>query len=119
MSKTGKVWGTTETVIATPLFEMHRLSIKPMHRCSLHMHRRKWNAFLVTKGRLFIDVVKTDYPLIDTTELGPGDVMAAPPGEHHRFRTGPEGCEGFEMYYPEALSEDIDRKDHGGPVEAE
>jgi mannose-6-phosphate isomerase-like protein (cupin superfamily) len=117
MSITGKVWGTTEDMISDPLFECHRLVIKPMFRCSLHVHRTKWNAFIVTKGRLFIEVVKNDYPLVDVTELGPGQVMKVRPGEHHSFRTDEEGCEGFEVYWPNHLSEDIDRKDHGGPVE--
>lgn len=114
--KTGKVWGTTELMKATPLFELHALTIKPMHECSLHVHRRKVNGFLVTKGRLFIDVVKNDYPLTDTTELKAGEYTEVRPGEHHRFRTGREGCEAFEIYYLDALSEDIERKGHGGPI---
>lgn len=113
---TGKVWGTTEVVLATPLFELHKLTVKPNMQCSLHVHRRKWNAFVVVSGRLFIDVVKNDYALTDVTELGPQQVTTVRPGEHHRFRTGAEPCEAFEMYYVDALSEDIDRKDHGGPV---
>lgn len=116
--KTGKVWGTTETMIETPLMELHRLSIMPHHQCSLHVHRRKWNAFIVMSGVLYIDVVKNDYPLTDTTELRAGEVMAVRPGEHHRFRTGSEPCEAFEVYYPDGLSDDIERKDHGGPIVA-
>lgn len=112
----GKIWGTTEPVIITPLFEKHKLSIKPGHQCSLHVHRRKWNSFSVISGRLFIDVIKNDYSLTDVTELGPGDTTTVRPGEHHRFRTGPEGCEAWEEYYPDALSDDIERKDHGGPT---
>lgn len=115
----GKIWGTTECVLQTPFIEVHRLIIKPNHKCSLHVHRRKWNAFLVTKGTLFIDVVKTDYALTDTTTLKPGpgrDTTTVKPGEHHLFRTGKEACEAFEIYYPDTLSDDIDRKGHGGPV---
>lgn len=116
--KTGKVWGETELVLSSPVCELHRIKIRPMHQCSLHVHRRKWNCFIVMTGRLFVDVMKNDYPLTDVTELGPGDVISVPPGEHHRFRTGEEPCEAFEIYYPDTLSEDIDRKDHGGPVPA-
>lgn len=117
MSITGKVWGTTEIVLSTPLIEIHKLTIKPRHRCSLHVHRHKCNAFLVTSGRLFIDVTKNDYPLTDITELKAGELMTVPPGEHHQFRTGDDPCEAFEIYYPEALSEDIVRKDYGGTVD--
>lgn len=113
----GKVWGVTELLLQSPHVEVHRLTIKPKHRCSLHVHRTKWNAFLVLSGRLFIDVVKQDYPLTDVTELGPGDLMTVKPGEHHQFRTGAEPCKAIEFYYPDQLSEDIERKDHGGPVE--
>lgn len=113
---TGKAWGSTECVLATPLIEIHRITIKSKHECSLHVHRKKSNAFLVTKGRLFIDVVKNDYPLTDTTELRPGDMTTVRPGEHHKFRTGTQSCEAFEIYYPDVLSEDIERKGHGGPI---
>lgn len=70
---------------------------------------------MVLKGRLFIDVAKNDYKLTDVTELQPGEWMTVRPGEYHKFRTGVIGCVAFEIYYPEPLSEDIQRKGHGGP----
>lgn len=112
----GKVWGATQAEIETPLFAAHRLFIKPNHQCSLHKHNRKWNAFLVLSGRLFIDVCKNDYDLVDTTELDAGGMTSVRPGEHHRFRTGSEPCVAFEFYYPDTLSDDIERKGCGGPV---
>lgn len=112
---TGKVWGTTERQIAMPLFEKHLLRIKPLHRCSLHRHHRKWNSFTVIQGVLFIDVVLPDRK-IDTTKLCIGETTTVPPGVFHRFRTGDGPCVATEEYYPEALSEDIDRMDQGGPV---
>jgi len=114
--KNGKVWGETETLLATPLVEVHALRIEPNKRCSLHKHDFKWNAFYVTRGTLFIDVEKNNYALTDVTTLGPGDLMTVKPGEYHRFRTGDEPCEAIELYYPEPLSEDIIRKDVGGAV---
>lgn len=113
---TGKIWGTTERQIAMPLFEKHLLRIKPKHRCSLHKHHCKWNAFTVISGVLFIDVV-LENKAIDTTVLGPGESTTVPPGVYHRFRTGDEPCIATEDYYPETLSEDIQRMDQGGPVE--
>lgn len=116
MTVDGKVWGSTRVAISTPFFESHELKIKPNMQCSLHVHHHKWNAFRCVSGRLFIDVVKNSYPLTDVTELGPGDWHRVRPGEYHRFRTGDEPCEAIEVYYPEMLSDDIERKDHGGPV---
>ena len=115
---TGKDWGTTQCCLATPLVEFHRISILPMHQCSLHVHRRKANAFIVLSGELMIDTVKDDRTT-DTTVLGPGEFTTVGPGEFHRFRTGPAGCECIEVYYLEQLAEDIERRGRGGPVEAE
>lgn len=115
--KVGKVWGTTECKLSTPFVHGELLHIKPWHQCSLHVHRRKRNAFMVVKGRLFIDVVKNDYPLTDTTELGPGEITDVAAGEHHRFRTESQSCVCFEFYHPEPMSDDIERKGHGGKIE--
>lgn len=116
MALVGKAWGSTEVLLLTALIEIHRLKIKPNSRCSLHKHEFKWNAFHVTSGKLKIEVHKNDYNLVDTTELGPGDLTTVRPGEFHRFITGDEPVEAIEIYYPETLSSDIVRKDCGGAV---
>jgi len=113
MSKFGKVWGSTEVLLKSPLLEIHRLTIHPNSECSNHAHQFKWNAFFVMSGRLSIVVEKTDYPLTDVTELGPGEFTTVRPGEYHKFRSGSEPVQAIEIYYPETLSEDIVRKDHG------
>lgn len=110
----GKVWGTTECILALPTCEIHRLQIKPYSYCSMHRHGRKWNAFYVVSGELVIEVEKTEYDLVDATKLKPGMSATVRPGEFHRFRTGAQGCEALEIYYLDALSEDIERRDHGG-----
>lgn len=102
-------------ILATPFVEIHRLAILPFSQCSLHLHERKWNAFYVRKGTLYIDVRKNDYKLTDTTVLGPGDLTSVKPGEFHRFRTGEEEVEAIELYYPDSLSEDILRETCGVP----
>ena len=110
----GKIWGKTEVLLKTPMVEIHRLTINPNSRCSLHAHQFKWNAFYVSTGKLTIETHKNDYALTDNTDLHPGDLMTVKPTEYHRFVTGPEGMTGIEIYYPEPLSEDIIRKDVGG-----
>src|SRR5579864_505755 len=108
-----KVWGTTELLVATPMFEMHRLRVKPKHRCSFHVHRFKHNAFYILSGELFIDSAKRDFDEPISVRLGPGDVATLTPGVHHQFRTGAKPCIALEMYYTEALSEDIIRMNVG------
>jgi mannose-6-phosphate isomerase-like protein (cupin superfamily) len=89
--KSGKVWGETALLLANPFVEVHRLKVRPQHRCSMHVHARKANAFLVLRGRLFVDVRKKDYDLTDVTDLRAGEHTIVPAGEWHRFRTGREG----------------------------
>jgi len=110
----GKVWGTTKLLLRTPFVEIHELVVLPGSRCSMHLHSHKWNAFYVLEGELHIEVEKKGYPLTDTTVLRAGDICTVPPGEYHRFvTTGQAGCKALELYYPEQLSEDITRRDHG------
>jgi len=112
--KSGKVWGETTTLLKTPFVEVHKLSIRSNSACSLHKHERKWNAFYVEHGRLFIEVHKLAYDLVDLTELAPGEITTVAPGEYHRFFTrGGPTVECLEIYYPEPLSDDIIRKTVG------
>ena len=112
--RTGKIWGVTELMLKTPFLEVHRLTILPNMQCSMHKHNFKHNCFIVVEGHLSIETKKLDYALTDVTELDPEDFTTVKPGEYHRFRSGPEGCTAFEMYYCEPLSEDIIRADVGG-----
>ena len=119
MTALEKIWGTTEPLVQTPMFEMHRLTIKPGFRCSLHVHKYKWNAFFVIFGDLFIDLVTGDLgaPVV-VERLGPGGFTTVAPGVHHQFRTEADGpvTSALEMYYIEPLSEDIVRRNVGGPA---
>ena len=113
--KAGKVWGETIVLLATPVLEVHRLKITPNSFCSLHRHHGRWNAFVVTSGRLLVEVHQQAYDLVDVTELRPGDLATVEPGLLHRFRTAAEGAECLEIYYPVVLgATDIERQDVGG-----
>lgn len=114
----GKAWGHTRVLLQRPTIEMHRMSIAPNYRCSMHKHCHKWNAFLVISGTLTIFVRKNDYPLEDKTRLGPGEIMEVAPGEFHRFESGEDPVDALELYYLEPLSDDIVREDCGGAVNA-
>jgi len=111
----GKVWGDTTVLIQTPVSELHKINAKAGFRCSEHKHAHKWNGFYVISGVLEIHVRKNDYALTDVTTLRAGDFTTVRPGEYHWFYCT-EDCVALELYYPELLSEDIQRRDHGGPV---
>ena len=115
-AKTEKVWGTTEALIVTPMFEMHRLIIKPWHRCSMHTHRFKHNAFYGLEGHVFIDTEINSPTSGQRYELSKGNVFTIAPGVAHQFQTASAWCVMLEMYFTEPLSEDIIRRNVGGPV---
>lgn len=100
---TEKPWGTTELVIDSPIMTAHRLNIVKGGYCSFHHHYRKWNGFVVIKGFLRIIL-----PSVPDRLLGPGDVAAVGPGIRHRFFAETE-VECMEWYWPDTLSEDIER----------
>lgn len=116
MTPTEKIWGTTESLLCTPMFEIHRLVIKPMHRCSLHLHRFKHNAFYVLSGALYIDEVASDFAPVETKMLWPNELYTIGPGIHHQFRSGFAPCTALEMYFTESLSEDIIRRNVGSAL---
>lgn len=112
-----KIWGTTYPLVLDQTFEMHRLRIKPWHRCSEHLHQFKHNAFYVLAGVLFVDTWLDGRH--EEKILGPGEHYTVAPGVRHQFRTGPIDCVCLEMYYPDpggpVLSEDIHRFNEGAP----
>lgn len=110
---TGKVWGDTSVLIQNSNVELHKINVKAGFRCSEHKHEHKWNGFYVISGVLEIHVAKNDYDLTDVTTLRAGDYTSVRPGEFHWFNCI-EDCVALEVYYPEALSEDIVRRSVGG-----
>jgi len=109
----GKVWGTTEPLLVTPMVEVHRIKTNKGFKCSEHMHQFKWNGFYCISGGVKIHVRKNNYDLTDVTVLGPNDFTSVKPGEYHWFESVLDSVL-LEIYYPEAISEDIVRKSVGG-----
>jgi mannose-6-phosphate isomerase-like protein (cupin superfamily) len=114
--KNGKVWGTTEPLLVTPMIELHRIKVKPRMKCSIHQHERKWNMFYCVNGIINIHVRKNAYDLVDVTKLIPGEYTSVKPGEYHWFETQLNDAEVLEIYYLEPITEDIVRETVGGLV---
>lgn len=110
---TQKIWGETQALIVTPMFEMHRLKIEQWARCSFHVHRFKSNAFYVICGELYLDTAHADFEPHLTILLRAGEYYTIDPGVHHQFRTEHEPVHALEMYFTEPLSEDIIRYNVG------
>jgi len=112
--KAGKVWGSTEQLLMTPMIEVHRILIEPNSYCSMHKHEFKWNMFYVISGELEIHVRKNDYKLIDITTIRDGEWTSVRPNEFHMFKTLDSPVEALEIYYLEPIKNDIVRESVGG-----
>ena len=110
--KAGKVWGETRSLLQNPVVEFHRIEVNKGGECSTHKHSHKWNGFYIENGELEVHVYKNDYELGDKTILYSGDFMSVKPGEYHLFKAN-ENTLAFEIYWPELLSEDIQRRSVG------
>lgn len=113
MIKSGKVWGTTQQILANGVLEFHRIEIDAHSHCSKHLHEFKWNGFYVEQGKLLIRVWKNNYELVDETILDAGDFTAVAPGEYHQFEAL-ENTIAFELYWAEFSHNDIKRVSVGG-----
>ena len=65
----GKIWGSTELILANSSLEFHRIDYKKGGVCSKHKHEWKWNGFYVMSGEMKIRVWQKDYDLVDETIL--------------------------------------------------
>lgn len=110
----GKAWGTTETVLATPFCEVHRIEVVSGGHCSWHHHERKVNVFVLLSGALRIETEDASgSAYADLSEVGA--LVTVGVGVKHRFVNIFTGtARVLELYYPEGLSEDIIRASIGG-----
>lgn len=111
----GKIWGTTESLLVTPMIELHRIFVNPDMKCSEHKHQFKWNGFYCVSGSIEIHVRKNDYDLTDVTILEPGMFTTVAPNEYHWFQTSKDSAQVLEIYYVEPIGSDIVRRTVGGP----
>jgi len=111
-AKEGKVWGTTQTLINSPVVEVHRIIINKDGYCSQHTHQSKINAFYVISGELEVQRWK-DYGLCDVTTLKAGELSVVPAGEANRFKAIYR-TEALEIYWSELNHDDIQRSSVGG-----
>ena len=56
-NKAGKIWGSTELILANSSLEFHRINFKKGGVCSKHKHEWKWNGFYVMEGEMKINAI--------------------------------------------------------------
>src|SRR3990167_1967306 len=113
----GKVWGYTCPLFFKNNVELHFIKIQKGGYCSKHLHKYKYNQFIVFDGKLKVTVWK-DYCLEDVTIVGKDQICTVAPGEFHKFEALEETT-ALEVYWVELSQNDIIREDHGGLEEDE
>ena len=108
----GKIWGSTELILANNSLEFHKIDFIKGGVCSKHKHEFKWNGFYCMYGQLKIRVWQKEYDLIDETILKAGDFTAVKPGLYHSFEGIADGV-AFELYWAEFNHGDIERESVG------
>lgn len=116
MNKQGKVWGETSDIFNKNNVEIHVIHIKKGGYCSKHLHKYKFNRFVMLSGKLKISVwkeYKDGSTLEDVTIINQGEQCTVSPNEYHRFEAL-EDCTALEIYWCELSGSDIVRLDTGG-----
>jgi mannose-6-phosphate isomerase-like protein (cupin superfamily) len=110
MERTYKTWGEKWLIFKNDLCEVSVLYLKPQQRCSWHRHKSKFNLFFVIEGMI---VIKTEWGLAN---VDPGQIFTTSPGEWHEFQTRDCCATVIEVMFVQYDSEDIERKEIGGPL---
>lgn len=122
-----KIWGSSQVCYCDEQVEVVRIVVLPGGYCSRHLHRRKSNEFIVTRGSLSVfrhrsgENASDGLPAMEIEELSAGnhDRTRVAPGVEHRFRSL-EGAIAYEVYTAipgEVIGSgeaDIERFDEGG-----
>tara|TARA_B100000745_G_scaffold283174_1_gene217091 strand:- start:1058 stop:1444 length:387 start_codon:yes stop_codon:yes gene_type:complete len=111
-NRSGKIWGSTELILANNSLEFHKIDFIKGGVCSKHKHEFKWNGFYCVYGQLKIRVWQKAYDLVDETILKAGDFTAVKPGLYHSFEGLADGV-AFELYWAEFNHNDIERESVG------
>lgn len=108
----GKVWGYTCPLFNKNNVELHYAKIKKGGFCSKHLHKHKFNQFIVFDGLLKVTIWK-DYGLEDVTMVGKDQNCIVAPGEFHQFEALQESTI-LEIYWVDLNINDIIREGQGG-----
>lgn len=119
----GKLWGTTQLLYEYNGTEVHEIKPEKGGYCSKHIHKYKWNRFIVMKGKLKITIFEPSEepnvdPIEDVTILGAGMSSDVPPGKLHIFEALEDSI-ALECYWVVLDAGDIVRHSVGGIKDAQ
>ena len=113
---TQKEWGTSQKVFELNGVEMHRIVVKPGGFCSIHLHKRMNNLFVVEYGQLSVmigKIIDDKFVLDEQRILNDGDQVDIPAGIWHQFEAIRDTV-ALEVYWVDTGGVDIVRYTTGG-----
>lgn len=120
-----KVWGRVVHQVTLKVITSI-LEVKAGFRCSIHLHRHRWNRFHVMDG--CIRVIRSDgeiadgsYLDLDETLVRSGQVVDIHPDQLHRFEVVESGTVVETYWTTDGTNvdlDDIERLDEGGPIKS-
>lgn len=111
----GKIWGYTSPIFNKNNVEVHIAEVRKGGYCSKHLHKYKYNRFIVLKGKLQVSIWKNykDEMIEDISILKDSQECTVAPNEYHKFMAL-ENTTVLEIYWVQLCESDIMREDHGG-----
>jgi len=116
LGKERKVWGDTSCLFLSNFCSVHLLEVKKGGFCSRHYHRKKWNRFILVKGKIRVISYGSIYEKNREdvyTLSNPGDSVEIPPYVIHKFECL-EDSTVIEVCWVVFDSDDIIRFEQGG-----
>lgn len=107
-----KPWGWTETLHETATGRVDRIGFRAGEQSSggrFHRHPAHDNLFVVTEGRLTVDVLAADGQDAGGRTMGAGQSFTVPAGLWHRFTAETDG-EAVEVYTLAAPEMTVERQ---------
>lgn len=114
MTREQKIWGERWLIRQDSNHAVSYLRVREGYRCSWHVHKAKYNLFVVLRGEFQLLIQEMDK--VFTIDLNPGESFTIKPGQWHEFR-GVTDAEVIEHMYVEYDEGDIQREIVGGRVE--
>lgn len=107
MNKIGKIWGVTSEIFSNDSVSIHRIEIRANQKCSIHLHKHKYNMFFVESGKILVHRWVDD--ILISTALCSAESLVICPAIYHQFESLEDSIV-YEIYYTKLDNNDIVRK---------
>lgn len=113
MQREIKIWGQRWLIRQDSTHAVSYLDLKKGYRCSWHVHKEKYNLFVIITGK--VGIVIEELGQIREVILEAGQELTIRPGQWHEFRVY-EDSQAIEEMYVDYRESDIKREQIGSKL---